>query len=211
MGSWWAMTLDSVSKACVYIRVWKFALHNGRGVIAGQKLPVLRKIEDGMKELPAEKLDPRIKSVWRLSDVLAWTCVLACCLAVGAFGAFLSEEEASWFGIYALVCLVVYGAMVILFVVVITPVRYARWRYQLSPEFLTIAHGIIWRKHMVVPFIRVQNTDTQQGPILRFFGLASVTVSTAAGSIEIPGLRADEAEEVRDRAAELARIAREDV
>ena len=63
----------------------------------------------------------------------------------------------------------------------------------------------------MVPFIRVPNTDTKQGPIRRAFGLASVTVSTAAGSMEIPGLRADEAEEVRDKAAELARLAKEDV
>lgn len=27
-----------------------------------------------------------------------------------------------------------------------------------------------WRKHTVVPFIRVQNTDTRQGPLLRMMG-----------------------------------------
>ena len=47
--------------------------------------------------------------------------------------------------------------------------------------------------------------------MLRAFGLASVMVSTAGTSLEIPGLRSDEADQVRDRAAELARIAREDV
>lgn len=164
-----------------------------------------------MKELPACKLDPRIKSVWRLSDAILWTIVFICFLGVGGFIFLISDGEAEWFGSYALICFIIYCIVVVLFVAVVTPVRYTRWRYQLSPEFLDIAHGIIWRRRMVVPFIRVQNTDTQQGPILRAFGLASVTVSTAAGSIAIPGLRADEAEEVRDRAAELARIAREDV
>ena len=43
------------------------------------------------------------------------------------------------------------------------------------------------------------------------FGLASVTVATAAGEHEIPGLAFDVAEQLRDRAAELARLAREDV
>ena len=80
-----------------------------------------------------------------------------------------------------------------------------------SPDFLEIERGIFWRKRFVIPFIRVQNTDTQQGPILRLFGLSSVTVATAAGNRAIPGLDAAEAAEVRDRAAELARLAREDV
>ena len=105
----------------------------------------------------------------------------------------------------------VYAVLLLLFLVVITPLRYLRWRYHLEPGFLRIVRGIFWRTTTVVPFIRVQNTDTKQGPILRAFGLASVTVSTAAGAVEIPGLASDEADAVRDRAAEFARIAREDV
>ena len=81
----------------------------------------------------------------------------------------------------------------------------------MSPEYLDIARGIIWRKRFIIPFIRVQNTDTRQGPVLRAFGLSSVTVATAAGEHEIPGLGMEEAEQLRDRAAELARLAQEDV
>lgn len=46
---------------------------------------------------------------------------------------------------------------------------------------------------------------------MRAFGLSSVTVSTAAGSHVIPGLITAEANDVRDRAAEFARLAKEDV
>ncbi|MDR4016167.1 MAG: PH domain-containing protein [Eggerthellaceae bacterium] len=91
------------------------------------------------------------------------------------------------------------------------PLALHPWRYELRPDFLELKYGIIWRRHVVIPFIRVQNTDTKQGPILRAFGLASVTVSTAAGAMEIPGLQTGEADSVRDRAAEFARLAREDV
>ncbi|MEG2459398.1 MAG: PH domain-containing protein, partial [Raoultibacter sp.] len=89
--------------------------------------------------------------------------------------------------------------------------RFARWRYELTQDYLDIARGIVWRKRIIIPFIRVQNTDTRQGPILRAFALASVTVSTAAGEHAIPGLEAEVAESLRDRAAELARMAQEDV
>lgn len=106
---------------------------------------------------------------------------------------------------------VLYAVLLIVFLFAVTPLRYIRWHYELRPDFLELKYGIIWRKHIVVPFIRVQNTDTKQGPILRAFGLANVTVSTAAGSMEIPGLLTEEADSVRDRAAEFARLAREDV
>ena len=102
-------------------------------------------------------------------------------------------------------------ALVVLFVVLLPKIRYARWRWGVTDEFLEIAKGIIWRRRTVIPFIRVQNTDTRQGPLMRAFGLADVTVSTAAGEHVIPGLAAADAEALRDRAAELARIAREDV
>lgn len=107
--------------------------------------------------------------------------------------------------------MILFVILLVLFLVILPPIRYARFRYEVSDDFLEIAQGIIWRKRYMVPFIRVQNTDTRQGPILRAFGLASVTISTAAGSLAIPGLDAAEADTLRDRAAELARLAREDV
>ena len=156
------------------------------------------------------KLDPRIKTVWRISDAI-WIVVLF--LVVFAIDAivWLSSEEGGLAGVLFFASVIAFVGLLALFLFAVTPLRYARWRFRLQQDFLEIEKGIIWRTHTVVPFIRVQNTDTKQGPILRMFGLASVTVSTAAGSMEIPGLAQSEADAVRDRAAELARIAREDV
>ena len=163
-----------------------------------------------MREMPANQLNPRIKNVWRISDAIWIVIAFLCCFAPFAIIAAVEPSE-TWAGFVALMVAVVFAALFVFFVVVLPPIRYARWRYELSPEYLDIACGIIWRKRYVIPFIRVQNTDTQQGPILRAFGLSSVTVSTAAGAHEIPGLDVAAADELRDRAAELARLAREDV
>lgn len=162
-----------------------------------------------MRELPVNQLDPKIKSVWRISDAIWITLALLCCVVPFVIGAIV--EPARWVFVTIGVLLAVFAVMYVVCLVVLPPIRYARWRYELSPDYLDIAKGIVWRKRYIIPFIRVQNTDTRQGPILRAFGLASVTVSTAAGEHAIPGLCFDEAEQLRDRAAELARIAREDV
>ena len=146
-----------------------------------------------MKDLPAHQLDPKVKTVWRINDAIWLTVVFLCCFVPFAIAAMV--DPATWMFV----------------VLVLPPIRFMRWRYELSSDYLDIAKGIVWRKRFVIPFIRVQNTDTRQGPILRAFGLSSVTVATAAGEHEIPGLGADVAEQLRDRAAELARLAQEDV
>lgn len=163
-----------------------------------------------MREIPAHQLNPKIKNVWRINDAI-WIvlCFLVCFVPFAVVVAV--DPGAVWARLVLAVVAAVFVVLIVLFLVVIPPIRYARWRYELTADYLDIARGIIWRKRFIIPFIRVQNTDTRQGPILRAFGLSSVTVSTAAGEHEIPGLGNEEAELLRDRAAELARIAREDV
>lgn len=158
------------------------------------------------------KLDPRIKNVWRLNDGF-WIIVIALvCLLPFVLLAAGNDHAVAWVSSRIMIAeLVLTAVLLVLFLGVLPPVRYARWRYRVSEDYLEIRKGIVWRKHYIIPFIRVQNTDTRQGPIMRAFGLASVTVATAAGEHEIPGLRVSDAEVLRDKAAELARLAREDV
>ena len=162
-----------------------------------------------MRDLPANQLNPKIKNVWRINDAIWLTVVFLCCFVPFAIAAAVEPE--GWMFVVLAAVAALYVAGMVVWLVVLPPIRFMRWRYELSDDYLDIARGIIWRKRFVIPFIRVQNTDTRQGPILRAFGLSSVTVATAAGEHEIPGLENHVADAVRDRAAELARIAQEDV
>src|SRR5699024_360874 len=74
-----------------------------------------------------------------------------------------------------------------------------------------IQHGILVVSRILVPMIRVQHVDTKQGPILRKFNLASVTISTAATTHEIPALIEADASALRDRISTLARVDEDDV
>lgn len=156
-----------------------------------------------------QMLDTRIKRVWRITAFIWITLIFLCVVSVGVVALFF--DGTTWAPMYCIVTTIVYVGFLCVFMSVITHLRYIRWRYKLSKDYLEIERGIIVHKHTVIPFIRVQNTDTRQGPILRLMGLASITVSTAASSMEIPGLPADEAETLRNQAAEFARIAKEDV
>ena len=137
-----------------------------------------------MRDLPANQLNPKIKNVWRINDAIWLTVVFLCCFVPFAIAAAVEPE--GWMFVVLAAVAALYVAGMVVWLVVLPPIRFMRWRYELSDDYLDIARGIIWRKRFVIPFIRVQNTDTRQGPILRAFGLASVTVATAAGEHEIP-------------------------
>lgn len=164
-----------------------------------------------MSEPAPQPLDPRVKTLWRITGSLLVTAVLglpaAACLIAAAVGA---GGPLPW-RVIAAALGAAWAAVLVCCLTVIPAVRHARWRYLVEKDYLHLEHGIIWRTQLMIPFIRVQDTSTSSGPLDRAFGLASVTVSTAAEGHKIPGLAMDAAEQLRDRAAELTRLAREDV
>ena len=59
--------------------------------------------------------------------------------------------------------------------------------------------------------VRVQHVDTEQGPILKKYNLANISISSAATVHTIPMLLTEDADELRGKISELARVAEEDV
>ena len=90
-------------------------------------------------------------------------------------------------------------------------VRWMRWRYEVREQEIELQHGLFVVKRTLVPMVRVQHVDTEQGPILRKYDLASITISTAATNHTIPALITEEADELRGRISVLARVAEDDV
>ncbi|MCL1838803.1 MAG: PH domain-containing protein [Propionibacteriaceae bacterium] len=172
-----------------------------------------------MRALPSRKLDKRITRVWRLSaliNVVIWGAffiipfgIVAFTLGVG--GALEGDPLAAVLGVILISLLVAVVAALVVFVVIVPKIRWIQWGFEVLDAEIDIHKGIFWRKRLIIPLIRVQNVETRQGPILRANGLASLTVSTAAGEHTIPGLAVAEADALRDHVAVLTRIAQEDV
>lgn len=69
--------------------------------------------------------------------------------------------------------------------------RYNARGYQISADRLRVVRGLLFRSDTVVPFGRVQHIDVHQGPLDRFFGIATLTLHTAGNhnaSVALPGL-----------------------
>ena len=158
-----------------------------------------------MTQLPAHRLDPRMLRVWYVSDAVGVAIVAA--LAVVAW-LVVRHLGGDVFWVYLVAGII--EAVCVLDLLISPRIEYATWRYDVTPTDVDLYHGVFVKKRVLVPLVRVQHVQTKQGPILRAHGLATVTVSTAGESFEIPGLAEADAEALRDRVAELARLAKED-
>ncbi|HJA29152.1 MAG TPA: PH domain-containing protein [Candidatus Olsenella pullicola] len=159
-----------------------------------------------MSSLPSHRLDPRMLRVWYVSDVIGIVAVAFLAVVAWLIVRRLGGDVFWVYLVAGIVELVCVGDLLI------SPrVEMATWRYDVTPTDVDLYHGVFTKKRVLVPLVRVQHVQTKQGPILRAHGLATVTISTAGESFEIPGLAEDDANELRDRVAELARLAKEDV
>jgi uncharacterized protein len=85
------------------------------------------------------------------------------------------------------------------------------WGYAEREEDLLVRHGLMVRRLSIVPYARMQFVDVTAGPLERAFGLATVTLHTAAAASDaiVPGLLAPDATRLRDRLAALGEVRQE--
>jgi len=71
----------------------------------------------------------------------------------------------------------------------------------MGADRLRVVRGLLFRSDTVVPFGRVQHIDVDQGPLERYYGLATLTLHTAGShnaSVHLPGLLNEDAAAMRE-------------
>ncbi|ALC87671.1 MULTISPECIES: PH domain-containing protein [Bacillaceae] len=159
-----------------------------------------------MRTEPINRISEKGLRVWRIYGI--FQTLLAILLGVGV--SVINYFNGNFIWLY-----IVVGAVVLLIayllIYLFPKVRWMRWRYEVREQEIELQHGLFVVKRTLVPMVRVQHVDTEQGPILRKYDLASITISTAATNHTIPALITEEADELRGRISVLARVAEDDV
>lgn len=154
--------------------------------------------------LPDQRISKKAVVVWRISSTIAHIITLLVLCTV----LFLHwyYDWANWIGYitYVITGLIILQAIYKIF---IYPIYMQKtWRYRVDDEYIQIKHGAIEHVHLLIPMVKVLHVSTSQGPILRKFGLSTITIGTTASSHEIPALPVDEAEDLREKIAMLAKV-----
>lgn len=162
-----------------------------------------------MRSVPRQKLSDAAIKAWRITTLL-WMVLLI----FGPFSIWAVNElfQGTYISPWLIVALGLFFIAVIIMGTLFLPeIRWRRWFYQIDEHEVDLQSGIIIVTRTLVPVKRVQHVDTRQGPILRAFNLADVTISTAATTHRIPALDEQTADQVRNQISKFARLAKEDV
>lgn len=159
-----------------------------------------------MRKIPENKISEKALTVWKISACIGSLIFLTVVVGLSVGVYFL--ELPLWMIAIGLTIGAIYAVMTIL---VIPTIRHRLWRYEVHEHEIDLQYGIFIVKRVLVPMVRVQHVDTHQGPLLRKYNLASVSVSTAATTHEIPALNVEEADVLRDYISRLARVTDDDL
>lgn len=159
-----------------------------------------------VKNQPKNQISRKGLKVWRLYGLIE-TLVIALVVAGSAALTYFFEWPDWLYGAYAGI-IVLFGFLLIY---LFPKIRWQRWRYEVREQEIELQHGLFIVRRTLVPMVRVQHVDTAQGPILRKYDLAEISISTAATVHTIPALITEEADELRARISVLARVAEDDV
>jgi uncharacterized protein len=149
---------------------------------------------------PSEHLDPRARTLWRLSYAFTVLVLLIITLPVSA-GLWWGDVDLPLVAAPPLVILG-FGLAAVAF---LPNLLWRHWRYELREDEIDLQHGLWTVTRTLIPLARVQHVDTRRGPLQQRFGLASLVLYTAAGASEIPALALPTAHALRDQIGALAK------
>jgi uncharacterized protein len=135
---------------------------------------------------PAHQVSSRAPGIWALGAVVR--SVLLAAAAVAAH--FIWDLDLAWW------VWVAYVLVATAYCVLMPIYRYRVHRWESTATAVYTQRGWLSRERRIAPMSRVQTVDLDQTAVMRLFGLASVTVTTAsaAGPLKIEDLDREVAE-----------------
>ncbi|MFC0300244.1 PH domain-containing protein [Virgibacillus soli] len=153
---------------------------------------------------PNHRIAKEAIAVWRISSVISQVIVLI----IG--GALIwASYNFHWYAWIPTVLWVLLGIDIVYacWEVTIEPkLKQKYWRYGISEEFVKIKQGIFHKSYTVIPMTKVQYVEAEQGPILRKYKLHAIHIGTMTSSHTIPALPDEEALQLREKIAHLAKL-----
>lgn len=117
-----------------------------------------------MKFKPESQLKTLWYIIWMIAFVLGLIVWLFCIFVINPF-------------IFS-ICLAVFLVIMIL-VLFWIPRAYRVLEYSLEDDSVKMQEGVVWKKNITVPYLKITNVDITQGPIQRALGIGVIHVQTA--------------------------------
>ncbi|MDQ2085387.1 PH domain-containing protein [Herbivorax sp. ANBcel31] len=166
-----------------------------------------KKGDDMEFKKPSEKMDPIAKRAWILSGCVSFVVYITITIVF-----YILNDL--YFSLPNFITWILLGMSItlgVLEILIVPSIRMYHWCYEIKETEVDIQNGIIVIKRTLIPTARIQHVDTEQGPILRFFKLATLSISTAGSVHKIPAIKMEKALFLRSKISELAKVSDDDV
>lgn len=153
---------------------------------------------------PQQRISDNAVKMWRMNSIIEIIVEFAI-LGILLYLHY-HYDWVEWIGhvLYLLIILCIINSIYEIF---IQPIYQQRtWRYEVDAQYIQVKRGAIKKTYLIIPMTKVQYVNTNQGPLLRKYGLATIKIGTMASTHEIPAIPEEDAVELRNHIALLAQI-----
>ena len=140
--------------------------------------------------LEFRQLNPVSKKAMYVKKIIVIAFFALICIPIAVFA------DRVDFTMYIRIASLAVFAAVLVYCLVSPLIFYRYYRYRMDDDCIEVRRGVIIRSHFLVPVERIHQVQVDKGPILRKFGLASVTVTTAGGIANLEYLDEPIAEDI---------------
>jgi putative membrane protein len=118
---------------------------------------------------------PKLKSLYTLINFLLF--LIYCALPVIVLQ-IVKQHPRHLYDIWSVV-IALFGLVVVILIQLYLPAYIKTLKYELSSDDLKLEGGVFWKRRKVIPFHKITNLNTLQGPFERRFGLGHLNIQTA--------------------------------
>ncbi|KJB85541.1 membrane protein [Paenibacillus sp. E194] len=154
-----------------------------------------------MENKLGQKLHPDYRKASHIAGVIAHGIMAAVIIAY-----VIIASVQGWIQYPAWIASGLWALSFIWFVWIEPVLTYRYFAFEVFEEELHIQSGVIYLKHTIVPMNRVQHVETERGPLLRKYGLSQLSVVTAATTHRILAVQEEEAQRLKAKIVELAKV-----
>ena len=140
--------------------------------------------------LEFRQLNPVSKKAMYVKKLIVIAFFALICIPIAVFA------DRVDFTMYLRIASLAVFAAVLVYCLVSPQIFYRYYRYRMDDDCIEVRRGVIICSHFLVPVERIHQVQVDKGPILRKFGLASVTVTTAGGIANLEYLDEPIAEDI---------------
>jgi membrane protein YdbS with pleckstrin-like domain len=122
-----------------------------------------------------EKLEFKPEIEQRKLWFLTWVILLVLGTSAWLIPIFFIRGEGIFFFIFFLTAWFI--AMIIIPIWI--PAAFRALEYTIDEDGVKMSGGVVWKKHVTVPYSKITNVDITRGPLQRYYNIGTVHVQTA--------------------------------